>query len=53
MEEGKWWMRIFHVEGVVFLKVNKSMGVFQRLASNPGWPELRASEELSSERDAM
>lgn len=36
VEEGKWWIRIFQVEGLVFLKINKSIGVFQRPFSDPG-----------------
>lgn len=40
MKEGKWWIRIFQVKGLVLLKGNKSTGVFQRPVSNPGWLDL-------------
>lgn len=49
LEEGKGWIRIFRVEGLVFLKIYASAGVFRRPIGNPRWLELRVSE-LSNKR---
>lgn len=43
MEEGKWWMSILQVEGLVFLKMNGST-FFQGPISNPGWLMVRVSD---------
>lgn len=43
VEEGKWWMRIFQVEGLVFLKINRGI-VFEIPISSPRWLAFRVSE---------